>query len=92
VPEYGSHSAAVALLAHGAPLDAEAADFVRRQPAKGGMGGLWLSVDDCHKTFMELSAKGVTFLQEPSDRPYGVVLTVCLSGLDLEVRRVHMPT
>jgi hypothetical protein len=36
------------------------------------MGGLGLSVDDCHKTFEELSAKGVTFLQEPSDRPYGV--------------------
>ena len=31
-----------------------------------------LRVDDCRKTFEELSAKGVTFLQEPSDRPYGV--------------------
>jgi predicted enzyme related to lactoylglutathione lyase len=39
---------------------------------KGGMGGLGLSVDDCHKTYAELTAKGVTFLQEPSDRPYGV--------------------
>ena len=36
------------------------------------MGGLGLSVDDCHKTFEELSAKSVTFLQEPADRPYGV--------------------
>ena len=27
--------------------------------------------DDCRKTFEELSAKGVTFLQEPTDRPYG---------------------
>ena len=36
------------------------------------MGGLGLAVDDCRKTFEELSAKGVTFLQEPSDRPYGV--------------------
>ena len=56
----------------GPPLDREAADFVRSQLEKGGMGGLGLSVDDCHKTFEELSAKGVTFLQEPSDRPYGV--------------------
>ena len=39
---------------------------------QGGMGGLGLSVDDCRKTYEELSAKGVTFLQEPSDRPYGV--------------------
>ena len=36
------------------------------------MGGLGLSVDDCRKTYEELSAKGVTFLQEPSDMPYGV--------------------
>src|SRR6478609_4436197 len=62
----------VTLMTPGPPLDAEAADFVRRQLEKGGMGGRGLSVDDCHKTFEELSAKGVTFLQEPSDRPYGV--------------------
>src|SRR5256885_1830197 len=42
------------------------------QPEAGKMGGLGLRVDDCRKTFEELSAKGVTFLQEPSDRPYGV--------------------
>jgi len=54
------------------PLDEEAAGFVRRQLEKGQMGGLGLKVDDCRKTFTELSAKGVTFLQEPAERPYGV--------------------
>jgi hypothetical protein len=29
-------------------------------------------VDDCRKTYGELSAKGVIFIQEPQDRPYGV--------------------
>jgi catechol 2,3-dioxygenase-like lactoylglutathione lyase family enzyme len=58
----------VTLMTPGPPLDAEAADFIRRQLEKGGMGGLGLSVDDCHKTFEELSAKGVTFLQEPGAR------------------------
>jgi catechol 2,3-dioxygenase-like lactoylglutathione lyase family enzyme len=62
----------ITLMTPGPPLDAEAADFIRRQLEKGGMGGLGLRVDDCRKTFEELSAKGVTFLQEPSDRPYGV--------------------
>ncbi|GAA3196653.1 VOC family protein [Dactylosporangium siamense] len=62
----------VTLMLPGPPLDEEAAAFVRRQLEKGQMGGLGLRVDDCHKTFAELSAKGVTFLQEPSDRPYGV--------------------
>ena len=62
----------ITLMTPGPPLDAEAADFIRRQLEKGGMGGLGLRVDDCRKTYEELSAKGVTFLQEPSDRPYGV--------------------
>jgi catechol 2,3-dioxygenase-like lactoylglutathione lyase family enzyme len=60
------------LMTPGPPMDDEAAAFVRRQLEKGQMGGVGLSVDDCRKTFEELSAKGVTFLQEPSDRPYGV--------------------
>ena len=62
----------VTLMTPGPPLDAEAAAFVRRQLEAGQMGGLGLRVDDCRKTYAELSAKGVTFLQEPSDRPYGV--------------------
>jgi len=56
----------------GPPLDAEMASVIRRRLEDGQMGGLGLNVDDCRKTFEELSAKGVTFLQEPSDRPYGV--------------------
>jgi catechol 2,3-dioxygenase-like lactoylglutathione lyase family enzyme len=56
----------------GPPLDPEAAEFVRRQLGKGQMGGLGLRVDDCRKTYDELSAAGVEFVQEPADRPYGV--------------------
>jgi catechol 2,3-dioxygenase-like lactoylglutathione lyase family enzyme len=62
----------VTLMVPGPPLSPDAADFVRRQLEKGDMGGLGLQVDDCRQTFRELSAKGVTFLQEPADRPYGV--------------------
>jgi catechol 2,3-dioxygenase-like lactoylglutathione lyase family enzyme len=60
------------LMTPGPPLDDEAADFVRRQLEKGTMGGLGLEVDDCHATVAELTAKGVTVLQEPADRPYGI--------------------
>ena len=56
----------------GPPLDPDAADFIRRQLGKGQMGGLGLRVDDCRKTYDELSALGVEFVQEPADRPYGV--------------------
>ncbi|HEY2790866.1 MAG TPA: VOC family protein [Micromonosporaceae bacterium] len=62
----------VTLMTPGPPLDEEFAAQVRRQLENGQMGGLGLRVDDCQKTFQELSAKGVTFLQEPADRPYGV--------------------
>jgi len=62
----------VALMLPGPPQTLEAADFIRRQLEKGEMHGVGLQVDDCRKTYAELSAKGVTFLQEPADRPYGV--------------------
>jgi catechol 2,3-dioxygenase-like lactoylglutathione lyase family enzyme len=62
----------VTLMKPGPPLSSEAADFVRGQLESGGMGGLGLRVDDCRKTYEELKAKGVTFLEEPADRPYGV--------------------
>jgi catechol 2,3-dioxygenase-like lactoylglutathione lyase family enzyme len=62
----------VTLMTPGPPLDADAAAFVRGQLEKGGMGGLGLRVDDCRKAYAELSARGVVFLQEPQERPYGV--------------------
>ena len=39
---------------------------------EGGMHGLGINVDDCQKTYDELVAKGVEFLQPPEKRPYGV--------------------
>jgi catechol 2,3-dioxygenase-like lactoylglutathione lyase family enzyme len=62
----------VTLMVPGPPLSPEAAVFVRGQLEAGQMGGLGLKVTDCRKAYAELSAAGVTFLQEPSDRPYGV--------------------
>jgi catechol 2,3-dioxygenase-like lactoylglutathione lyase family enzyme len=62
----------VTLMVPGPPLEPEMADAIRRELAKGQMGGLGLRVDDCRKTCTELSAKGVALVQEPADRPYGV--------------------
>lgn len=53
-------------------LDEESAAVVRGLVAKGALGaGVW-QADDCQKTYQELSAKGVVFLQEPAERPYGI--------------------
>ncbi len=62
----------VTLMIPGPPLDPEMAEAIRRALAKGSMGGLGLRTDDCRKTYEELEAKGVEFVQEPSERPYGV--------------------
>jgi catechol 2,3-dioxygenase-like lactoylglutathione lyase family enzyme len=62
------------LLAYPSPpmFSEEDAQTVRALVAKGSLGGGVFQTDDCRTTFEELSAKGVTFLQEPADRPYGV--------------------
>jgi catechol 2,3-dioxygenase-like lactoylglutathione lyase family enzyme len=62
----------VTLMVPGPPLTPEAAAFIRGQLEAGQVGGLGLRVDDCRKTHAQLSAAGVTFVQEPADRPYGV--------------------
>lgn len=62
----------ITLMVPGPPLDEDMAGAVRRALAKGTMGGVGLRTDDCRKDYEALSANGVEFVQEPSDRPYGV--------------------
>jgi len=62
----------VTLQIPGPPLDDQAAEAIRRALANGTMGGFGMSTDDCRKTYEELSARGVEFVQTPSERPYGV--------------------
>jgi catechol 2,3-dioxygenase-like lactoylglutathione lyase family enzyme len=62
----------VTLMLPGPPLEDGVAEAIRRALANGTMGGFGLRVDDCRKTHEELSAKGVDFVQPPSERPYGV--------------------
>jgi predicted enzyme related to lactoylglutathione lyase len=47
-------------------------EAITRAQDGGGMAGLGLNVDDCRKTVEELKSKGVQFIQEPEERPYGV--------------------
>lgn len=53
----------------------ENAEEVRALVAKGAMGVGALATDDCHKTYRELSERGVVFLEEPTERPYGIEAT-----------------
>jgi len=56
----------------GPPLDDDSAAAIRTMMAKGALHAVGLATDDCRKTYEELTARGVEFLQEPSERPYGV--------------------
>jgi catechol 2,3-dioxygenase-like lactoylglutathione lyase family enzyme len=56
----------------GPPLGEHLVDAIRRAQDEGGMAGVGVNVDDCRATYEDLRAKGVEFMQEPSDRPYGV--------------------
>lgn len=62
----------VTLSLPGPLLDDESAGMVRRMMEKGALHAVGLATDDCRKTYEELSAQGVEFLQEPAERPYGV--------------------
>ncbi|WP_040838479.1 VOC family protein [Nocardia brevicatena] len=62
----------VTLMVPGPPLDENLAEAIRRSLNSGTHGSLGLSTDNCQKAYEELSAKGVEFVQPPSDRPYGV--------------------
>ncbi|MCU1538677.1 MAG: Glyoxalase/bleomycin resistance protein/dioxygenase [Humibacillus sp.] len=61
----------VSLAIPGPPLPDDLVAAMKRAQDAGGLNGLGLTVDDCEKTYAELQAKGVEFLQPPSARPYG---------------------
>jgi predicted enzyme related to lactoylglutathione lyase len=53
-------------------FDAESAAQMRALIARGAIGAGVLQTDDCRATYELLSSRGVTFLQEPAERPYGI--------------------
>ena len=53
-------------------VDEATCNTIRGLIEKGVYGGGVLATTDCQKTYEELSAKGVQFLQPPTERPYGI--------------------
>jgi catechol 2,3-dioxygenase-like lactoylglutathione lyase family enzyme len=72
VPGNPDHS--VLLQKPGPPsMTDEVAAQIRDLVTKGALGlTLILNTDDCRKTYEELKAKGVEFLDEPTEQPYGI--------------------
>lgn len=61
------------LMTAGPPtLDQRSSDQLRALVAKGVLGAGAFTTDDCRGDYLEMSSRGVEFIQEPQDRPYGV--------------------
>jgi predicted enzyme related to lactoylglutathione lyase len=65
---------AIVLMAIPGPpvMDAETAEQVRTLMAKGFAGTIFLTTDDCHAAYEELKGRGVDFVEQPEERPYGI--------------------
>jgi uncharacterized glyoxalase superfamily protein PhnB len=70
----GQPDIAIVLMAIPGPpvMDAETAEQVRVLMGKGFAGTVFLTTDDCHAAFEELSSRGVEFAEQPEERPYGI--------------------
>ncbi|MBO1765433.1 VOC family protein [Allobranchiibius sp. GilTou38] len=62
----------VSLTIPGPPLTPELIQEMKRAQLAGGMSGLGFNVDDCQRTYEDLTSKGVEFVQPPTARSYGV--------------------
>jgi predicted enzyme related to lactoylglutathione lyase len=70
----GQPDVAIALMAIPGPpvFEAETAEEIRNLTAKGVAGTIFLATDDCHAAYEELKGRGVEFVEQPEERPYGI--------------------
>ena len=70
----GQDGIAIVLMAIPGPpvMDADTAEQVRNLMAKGAAGTVFLDTDDCRAASEELKGRGVEFIDEPEERPYGI--------------------
>jgi catechol 2,3-dioxygenase-like lactoylglutathione lyase family enzyme len=53
-------------------MDAGTAEQVRDLMAKGWAGTVFLTTEDARASYAELRERGVEFVEEPEERPYGI--------------------
>ena len=56
----------------GIMMDEETSNAIRTLLAKGVLGAGVFNTNDCRATYEEMKAKGVQFMSEPAERPYGI--------------------
>jgi catechol 2,3-dioxygenase-like lactoylglutathione lyase family enzyme len=70
----GQPDVSIVLMAIPGPpvMDAKTADEVRSLMGKGFAGTVFLTTDDCRAEYEELKGRGVEFVEQPEERPYGI--------------------
>jgi catechol 2,3-dioxygenase-like lactoylglutathione lyase family enzyme len=70
----GQPEVTVALMAIPGPpvFDPDTAEQVKTLTAKGAAGTVFLTTDDLRASHEELKGRGVEFVDEPEERPYGI--------------------
>ena len=53
-------------------FEAETVEQIKAVMAKGVAGTVFLTTEDCRASFEELKGRGVEFVEEPEERPYGI--------------------
>jgi predicted enzyme related to lactoylglutathione lyase len=70
----GQTEVSIVLMAIPGPpvMDPDTAEQVRALMAKGFAGTIFLTTDDVHSSYEELKGRGVDFVEQPEERPYGI--------------------
>ena len=70
----GQTDVSIVLMAIPGPpvMDAETAEQVKTLMGKGFAGTVFLTTDDVQASYEELKGRGVEFVEEPEERPYGI--------------------
>lgn len=67
----------ITLMVPGPPMmDSDSARQLTALLSKGALIGCTFTVEDCQAAYTELTARGVTFLQEPQPKPWGISATL----------------
>jgi predicted enzyme related to lactoylglutathione lyase len=69
----GQDVSIVLMAVPGPPVfEQETVDQIHAVMDKGVAGTVFLTTEDCRASYEELKARGVEFVEEPEERPYGI--------------------
>ena len=70
----GQEDVSIVLMAIPGPpmFEPETIEQIKATMAKGVAGTVFLTTDDCRRSYEELKSRGVEFVETPEERPYGI--------------------